>query len=362
MAVLNSLDIDNASALNVNVWSRLLFMEALNSTFVGRFMGEGPNALFTRHMDLSRGPGDTIRFDMLSQVAGFGVNGVDQLKGSEANLSYDQNTLVIDSKRQATAHFRTSQQRTVHDLRMDAMRALKDWFARVMDEHVAAQATGDGIDTGAGTVGEDVGNFGGAAALHDYTAEAGTPHYIDQSAASITPSMISDAKWLAAASPSPNGPIRPVRIEGQEYYVMFLHPAQAKALQQHDDWQTAQQQANVRGNANPIFTGALGLWDGVILHAWNHLPTPAAPSDVKIAVLCGAGSVSIGFGRSFSVLDSVNRGSTNDDGFPVYWVEEVEDYGFELGVSAGLIWGTALNVFQAEAFATVRLDTLDTLI
>ena len=156
-----------------------------------------------------------------------------------------------------------------------------------------------------------------------------------------------------------NGPIRPLSVDGNDYYVTLLHPAQAKTIQATTQGTQAQREAMPRGSDNPIFTGALGVWNGQVLHAWNHLPTSAA--NEKHAVLCGAQAGLIAFGQAFSVLDGVSRSANQDNGFPFYWAEEIEDYGNEIGIAGSTIFGMVKSRFNSEDFGTIALKTTDTI-
>lgn len=354
MAILNApLAFTSASAQSVEVWARALFIEALNQTFFARFAGEGPDHIFQIQTDLNQGPGDTIRIDLLTQEGGYGVNANTQLKGSEQTLSYQQMTVGIEQKRNAQSHFRMSQQRTIHDLRRDAMRNLRDFYARVIDEYVAAFLCGT---AGANAALDADITAHGANAL----AAPDAAHLVDDAGA-ITPALLNEAKWKAVTIPTANnGPIRPIHIDGEDWYVMFLHPEAAKSLQDNATWLQAQREANLRGERqNPIFTGAMGVWNGMIIHAWNYLPTVAGGTPRNFNVLCGAQALSVAFGQAYSTLDGVPRSANNENGFPMYWAEEIEDYGNEIGISAGTVFGVRKSEFNTFDFGCLRLATND---
>jgi hypothetical protein len=59
--------------------------------------------------------------------------------------------------------------------------------------------------------------------------------------------------------------LTPVKINGKETYVMVISRLQEKSLRADSKWITSQQEANVRGEDNPIFSGAIGIWDGVVI-------------------------------------------------------------------------------------------------
>lgn len=121
--------------------------------------------------------------------------------------------------------------------------------------------------------------------------------------------------------------IRPIKMNGDEYYVMFLHPFQAYALRTDATagritWFQAQQ-ARVQGGEidekkNAIFSGALGCYNGVILHESVRVPnginssTGVVLPNVRRSVLCGAQAVLMA------------TGETNNNDSP-NWFEEMFD-------------------------------------
>jgi len=53
--------------------------------------------------------------------------------------------------------------------------------------------------------------------------------------------------------------------EDVEYFVMFVGTNTARHIKNDANWADARKDALERGKTNPIFTGALGFWDGVLL-------------------------------------------------------------------------------------------------
>lgn len=153
--------------------------------------------------------------------------------------------------------------------------------------------------------------------------------------------------------------IRPIRVDGKDCYVCFLHPYQVTDLRQ--DAATAGawfdiQKASMQGGKisdNPIFTGALGMYNGVILHEANrvtqgvHSSTGAAISTVRRALFCGAQAGAMAYGQN-----GAGQGAARFS-----WVEETFDYGNQLGVSAGSIFGIKKTRFDAKDFASITIST-----
>jgi hypothetical protein len=123
---------------------------------------------------------------------------------------------------------------------------------------------------------------------------------------------------------------KPIKINGKWLYVMLLHPLQVNALIDEvgeNGWATIQQNANVRGDKNPLFgklgegekrmfEGAIGVWDDVLLFASSRIETRVAGEsfdsgdaiDVNIvagtariarALLLGAQAGVVGWGQGW---------------------------------------------------------------
>jgi N4-gp56 family major capsid protein len=142
---------------------------------------------------------------------------------------------------------------------------------------------------------------------------------------------------------------------GKDWYVMFIHPYQTFALRNDtaaaNPWATLQRAAIQGGDLteNPIFTGALGVYNQVILHEWSYLPTAVSVSAVsqnatRRAVFAGAQAAMMAYGQ---------------DGGPnqMSWVEELFDFGNQLGVSSGMIAGLKKTVFNSADFGTIVVSS-----
>jgi N4-gp56 family major capsid protein len=95
---------------------------------------------------------------------------------------------------------------------------------------------------------------------------------------------------------------------------------------------------------NPIFTGALGMYNGVVLHESTRVPAAPTNGNVRRAVLLGAQAGVMAFGRGY--------------GKNTYsWEEEMFDYGNQLGVAAGSIAGMTKTRFNGSDFASIVVPT-----
>jgi N4-gp56 family major capsid protein len=175
-------------------------------------------------------------------------------------------------------------------------------------------------------------------------------------------------------------PIKPVVIKGIEIAgVVFLHPLQVRDLKTNftpgewgDIYRAALQGGQVTGN--PIFTGAIGMYDNVVIHqdsrvSWGDttqnlvfdpitktmvgapttLGAPATgTTNVARAVFVGAQAAAYACGAEEGPAGQPLR---------VKWVEELLDANNQLRVTAGMIWGIKKTVFNSQDFATVVCST-----
>src|SRR5258708_8171823 len=149
--------------------------------------------------------------------------------------------------------------------------------------------------------------------------------------------------------------IRPIKINGENKFLMFLHDYQVTDMRTKTDsgqWLDIQKAAlgGGIGSKSPIYTGALGEYNNTILHKWNRLPMGVSNAGVqqtstRRAVFCGAQAGAVAFGREF------------DEGVHYKWVEELFDYERELGVSTQTVWGIKKATFGGQDFGTIVATT-----
>lgn len=351
--------------LAVKVWSKALNAEAFRKTFIGKFVGQSEDALIQEKVDLKKSAGDKITCGLNIQLTGDGVLGDATLEGNEEALRFYDDSLFVDQLRHATRiDGKMTEQRVPYNLREVSKNRLADWWARRMDESFFNQICGytpqsDVKRTGLNAVSAPTTN-------RILRAGGGANDQAITSSDVFTLNMIDKARVLAETASIENGTgplIRPIRYEGSDYYTMFLHDYQVYDLRTSStagQWQDIQQSAMQGGDVrnNPIFTGALGVYNGVVLHKANRVTegvnssTGATISTVRRSVLCGAQSATIAFGSE-----------NGEDRYS--WKEEMFDYQNQFGVSAGSIFGLKKTKFvpqddsstNAEDFGTVVVST-----
>ena len=335
----------------VKLWSAALAREALKATWIQRFIGDSSDDVLQTYSDTKKDAGDRIRITLRMQLTGDGVSGDGTLEGNEEALSTYTDDLFIDQLRHAVKSAgKMTQQRIPWSIREEAMMGLKDWWAGRMDNAFFVQMCGY-------TVQNDPRYSGLNAALapdaaHQYWPNAKAN---DQALASgdemnigLIDAMVAKAKLMTPV-------IRPIKVDGDDRYVMVIHTNQVTQLRTNTS--TGQwldiQKAAITGDGskdNPIMTGALGMYNGVVLHESTRITpgvnsgTGATVAGVRRAVLMGAqaGAIAFGKGQSFDSFD---------------WNEELFDYGNKLGVEAGLIHGLKKLRFNNADFGVITLST-----
>jgi len=369
-------------ATAVVIYSRLLFFQAVRSTVAAKLMAVGLKAddktnfvqMFDEPM---KGPGDTVKYDLIPNISGPGVLGDSPIAGQEVPFTWFQDSFVINQQRQAELLVgRMSQQRVPYSMRDAGKTTLANWWKENIDTGLLNQLGGNTAQTNVAYTGlqaavapdADHHIFGG-----DATSEA-TLDSSDTFSVNLIPELIAKAQGTLT------WPIKPVVLKGIEVAgILFLHPLQVKALKTNfttgewgDIYRAALQGGQITGN--PIFTGAIGMYENVVIHQDARVPygdntqnlvfdpitktKVAAPTSLGAAatgttsvargIFVGAQAAAIGFG-----------GEAGPNGKPlrVRWYEELLDAGNQLRITAGMIWGVKKSRFNGEDYATIVVST-----
>lgn len=293
-------------------WAKDTWAAGFEESYFNKFMGEGAKNIIQVKTELQKGAGDTITIPLLMPLTGTGVTGDNWLEGNEEALTYLDFKVMIDQLRHAVRmKGRFEEHKTQINMRKDAKDALLQWLGRTIDDMIFTELT----------------NSPSA----DRIVYAGSA----TSEGTITPTdkfdaaMIGKARRIATANR--NLMVNPVRVNGRDTYVMVIDQWQARDLINDPAWREAQLHANVDGKDNPIFTGALGMYDGVVIHQHNGVKrtaTGASNALVSHALFLGAQAAVFAVGEEPT------------------WNEDTFDYGNQWGVEFGRIFGIKKAQFE----------------
>lgn len=332
----------SADALTNKKWATDLFYQAHLDLFFAKYIGDGPDNIIQRKKDLEKDAGDRLTYGLLMNLSGAGTVGDLMLEGNEEALVFYDDTVTIDQIRHAVrVGGRMTSQRVPYNLRTEARDALKYWMSDMIDTKIMNHL--DGVTT------ETFPNVALAPSANRlmYAGTATSTATIDATM-KMDLTLLDEAKVKAKmATPK----IRPVKIKGQEFYVVIMGTYQARDLRRNTNtgqWMDIQKMANVRGTDNPIFSGSLGVYNGMILFEYEKMPTyttwgAGANVGGGEAMLLGAQAAVIAYGKG--------------DGESATWFEKEFDYGNKQGVSGGLVWGVKKCRFNNEDFGVIVLRT-----
>jgi len=230
-------------------WNARLYDEGIRKAFWGaRFEGkEGSSKPIITKDDFTKGPGDTIHFQTMSQLISSGVTGESTLEASEDKLSMSQFDLTVDWIRNAVAFTENLERKVNFSIVQVARKRLSDWISRHIDE---------GMDTQLITTESPDTIYAGDAAAEANLGDNDTfgTEEIDR---------IKLALQRKGAIP-----ISVKMKDGEELdtYGIAISEIDEYWLKGDSVWQQAQRDAGIRGEQNRIFTGALGIYNGCILY------------------------------------------------------------------------------------------------
>ncbi|ABM44834.1 N4-gp56 family major capsid protein [Bartonella bacilliformis] len=375
--------------LAVRTWSKLLNREVSKAIPIAPLIGKDSNSIVQLKDETNKASGDAISFGLRVQLLGDGVSEGQALEGNEEALQFLNDRLAINELVHAVrvkSEGTIDQQRVLHNLRTEAKNGLVDWYADRLSMMFFIQVCGYTAK---------IINFEGR------TLTLKPVHYGFNTPTAPTDKRIVrpngktkdedlkendvfDLKLIDKAverAKLANPKIRPVRIDGENVYVLYLHPTQVTQLRTNTDigqWLdiTKAVYSGTRAK-NPLYSGSLGMYNGVILREAEHVTEGVATgsagktsdssknasgnaaqdaggapvASVRRAVLLGAQSAVIAFGK--------DRGATR-----YKLVEELFDYEREFGVAAKTIIGMKKTCYHLpnseqgeQDFGTIVIPT-----
>jgi len=333
--------ITTSDATTKKAWEEKLYRDTVKATYFNKFKGEGANSLCQTNKKLTKSKGDNVTFAIRKRLQGAGVTSGTTLEGNEEALRHSNYNVSLEQYRHAVRDAgELDRQRPAWDLNMESRDAIMEWGAEKMDslcfQSILADPTRVFYRTSAGNL-----TTGTAA-----TAKAA----ITAADSKMTPSIIEFARtWARTGGDRSQTPLRPIKVEGKDYFVLLVHPDVAYDLRQDATWTQANREAQERSKTNPIFSGALGVWSGVIIH--DHEGYSEKPGGGFIATDGGTGTdvpwaKCVLMGQQSLLWAEGKRGKIVTEDF---------DYGNEIGHAWELIVGVAKPKFDSLDYGSVGI-------
>ena len=359
-------------ALAVQLWSVEMFKYPMFKSFFSKYIGKtvkakgvqlatSSEALLQLKVEFRKQAGWKVTFPLRSPFRSEGVAGDDTLEGKEEALTfYDWSIELKQTRNAAKSKGKLSDKRVRFNAKNQAKEGLGEWLGNRIDNYNLCALSG--VASGDGNVAANVPSNGNRKWTGGQTAAGALNHISGNTDAGFGTAanelfgpLVIEAVRRKAKATEPV--IRPIVINGKEYYVMFIHPLQSKSLKATTEWKNIHQHAGVRGDENPIFSGMLGIHDGVILHEWEKIETRLgeggstaseffdSADDVADGVLaaralfCGAQAVCNAYGD-----------------LPSYDLEDF-DYKNKWGVAVECQVGAGKPEFNGEDYGVIAVDT-----
>lgn len=304
------------------VWAKKVWHEGVKDSYFDKFTAMDGSNVVHQNKDLTNVKGDSVVFGLMMNLTGSGVEGNRQkLSGAEDTLNIYDFTVQTQLVRNAVSRFEADDQKSQYDMLKEIKVVLKQWLSDWLDNKLISKLSYNPSN------GEVL-----------YASAAGTQSSITAND-KLTTTIISRAKRKAMMH-APK--VQPIKVDGMDKYIMLISPWAARDLKDDPKWLAAQQNANVRGSKNPIFTGALGEYDGVILYEYERVQTGnvgASSANVCQNLLLGKQAACFAVAR------------------PAKHIEQTDDYGNIAGNGIAFYGAVEKTKFNGTDYGIINVMT-----
>lgn len=329
------------------IWSKDLWKNARNRSFVNQFLGNDPMSLIQHVTELkSSAKGARAVVTLLADLVGDGVAGDRTLEGNEEAMQTFDQVIRIDQLRHANRHEgRMAEQKAVVDFRSNSKSVLSYWLADRIDQ-LAFQTLGGMSYTktpnGRTRTGSDLFALEFAA---DVTAPSpnrrlrwdSTNKVLVPNAATTGVTAADFPTWNMFVQLKAYAKDRYIRgvggQGGEQTFHAFLTPQAMARLKADPDYMLNLRHSQERGNKNELFTGSSVQIDGIRLHEFSHVPNVSQGTS-------GVDKYGPGFNLNGSQILFCGAQALGmaDIGAPT-WDEKGFDYDNSQGIACGKILG-----------------------
>lgn len=291
------------TALVPQKWSKKDFKFAFGKNPLLPYIGEGEDSIIQVNKDFQKEQGDKITFALRALLTGDGQGDDGTYSGnSEAMVFHDMSVQLHERGHSVALSGNMTEQAAYSKLRPKGMSALREWSGLVdaadlisalsglvTKKHIAGCRTGaNAVDASAAQI-ETVNQtaltkgatatrwFGGGQNSSGTVVRVATDALINSTSNYLFGTdVIEYVHRMAVKEVDGSGnainPLRPIMIDGMSYYLMLIDQYQKKQLQNDTKWKNATLNALPRSaKKNWIFSGADGVWDGVVIRTVDKL-------------------------------------------------------------------------------------------
>ena len=292
-----------------------------------------------RITDLESQAGDQVTVDIYHRLTGTGQYGDVNLVGTEEKLTSDTMTMLINQVSDGVnAGSVMSRKRTIHNHREIAMMKLREWWGRWYDEQFFVTAAGvRGSQTGDWLLPTSFTGYAGNTIADTTTAKTICPHGAATIGAidSTDTFDMEELENIQYQLSQMVNPPKPCLIDGEEVYILVLHPYSAWQLRKATgagDWSQIKKYG--QEGQSDIWKRSLGRFGNILMFSHSKIPVTldgASSVAVNRNLLLGRQSVAICHGSATQA--GKGQGQQFD------WHEETQNRGRELVIQTFAILG-----------------------
>lgn len=326
------------NALTRKVWQEQLFRDSVKESFFKPLMGSDSNSCVQVKTDLEKSKGDKITFGLRMRLSGAGVTGTTELQGNEEALTtYDFSVSLEQYRHGVRDDGALSRQRVMFDVPEEARSALKDWMTEKIDD-LCFDALGLKASSSVNPSKIFYRNSSGVVTATGTPATAKAGLHATNSL--LNPDLINALKtWAKTGGNRAYVPLRPLRVDGEDAYVLLVHPDCLYDLESDSTFIAAQREAMERSKTNPLFVGAKAYWRGVIIRAHENC-----------AIATDGGGASVAWAKCAFLGAQALAWAWGERPFVV---NETFDYGNQQGFAINMMAGVSKTVFNSLDYGTL---------
>jgi N4-gp56 family major capsid protein len=255
--------IATGDAVTKKLYERKLFLEIMKESYFEKFMSESMDSIVYKKTDLMKSQGDVINYFLSPRLTGAARTESDgTLEGKERGKTTHSDSISLGIIKDAVRwNSDLTVQRASYDLPSEMRRLILQKAAEDLDkEHFDALVV------------TPTRVFYNASGTVSTTATAATAKSGVTASDKLDPALMMFAKtWCKTGGNRTQPPIEPVRINGRDHYVLLVHPDVAHDLKRDSEYIQSIREAERRGSEHPIFSGAIAIYDGIVIHEHENV-------------------------------------------------------------------------------------------
>lgn len=323
-------------------------------------IGDDDTSMIQRRKKVFEEGGTSARITLLRTLRQLPAMGGETLRDQEEGLATSTFDWTINMLRHAVkvTNYQVTKQRVTWDVMQRSIDALGTYWPQLIEAGMAMHLAGFTVNGATQAEWYHRGDLLKATLCNaprlpdaNHVFRPKDNSLADDTAVSLDPTAIIDldtASLLKVYAKNLPIPMRPCTTPWGDLYVFLVHSYAVRHLKDNSRWASLMNKT-VQGGAidgNPLFTGALGIFDEVLWVESNYLPPGFTGStvyrNVRRNVFCGAQALGMGFAKQQSDENTFKNETES-------W-----DYANNKGVAASTFMGAKAPFFTIEEQGTTE--------